>query len=546
MKPSRFWRDERGAIAILFAVGFAVLAMASALAIDAGSLYFERRKLQSAVDLASISAATNPARATEIAASVLVDAGVLAPNSTTGLTVVTGNYDRSRPLQTRFQPNATPLNAVSIELARPGTLHFARLIGSAPLTAARGLAYADAQVSFSLGSRLASLNAGIVNALLTTLLGTNVSLSIMDYRALADVQIDLLTFLDALGMEMGLTALNYDQLLKTEARSGVIAKALASITNGPVRTIVSSLGLTSNGNSIPLSKLLNLGKLGGLEVGSASEVADVKVSLLELLTAAASLANGTNQVALNVGANVPGLLKLTVDLAIGEPAQGGGWFAIGPAGTVVRTAQLRLRIKAQLLGGATLQSAGVNLPVWLDVAHAEARVASAVCPSPSNPYGSATIHVRPGVLRLGVGELSNQQLHAFGTYPSQTSATLIDVLLLKITASALVEVGSTNAVALNFSSTDIQHGTLKTAKTKTIVGSLIDSLLGNLNIRVEVLGLGLGTPKVIIDALRALLAPLSALLDVVISSLLNILGVGLGEADVRVYGVSCTSPVLVG
>src|SRR5690606_13126158 len=190
----------------------------------------------------------------------------------------------TRALDQRFQPNVQPLNAVSVRLEREGTLHFARLMGTRPNTSARGIAHADAQVSFSLGSRLASLNAGVVNALLSTLLGSEISLSLLDYRALADVQVDLLSFLDALGIEMGLTALNYNQLLETEARTGIIAKALASITNGPVRTIVSKIGLTNQGNSIPLDKLLNLGKLGGLQVGSSSQVADINVSLLELLT----------------------------------------------------------------------------------------------------------------------------------------------------------------------------------------------------------------------------------------------------------------------
>ena len=546
MKPGHFWRDERGAFAVLFAFGFVVLAMASVLAVDVGSLYFERRQVQAGVDLAAITAASNPARAEAIAQTVLVDAGLLAPDSTEGLEVIAGNYNIARPLDQRFQPNVQPLNAVSVRLEREGTLHFAQLIGTRPITSARGIAHADAQVSFSLGSRLASLNAGVVNALLSTLLGSQVSLSLLDYRALADVQVDLFSFLDALGIELGLTALNYNQLLEAEARTGVIAKALAAITNGPVRTIISSLGLTSQGNAIPLDKLVNLGKLGGLQVGSSSQVADLNVSVLELLTAAAALADGTNQVSLGVGANVPGLANLSVDLVIGEPPQGGGWFAIGSAGTVIRTAQIRLRINASLLGGPVLLGAGVHLPLWLDVAHSEAQVASAVCPSPSAPNGSAIINVRPGVLRLGVGELNNQQLHAFGTYPPQTEATLVNVLLLKIRASALVDVGATKTIPLNFSSADIGAATLKTARTSTIVGSLVDSLFSKLTIHVDVLGLGLSSPTVITQALRALLSPLAALLDLVINTLLTILGLGIGEADVRVYGVSCTTPVLVG
>ena len=46
------------------------------------------------------------------------------------------------------------------------------------------VAKAEAQAVFAVGSRLASLNGGIVNQLLSGLLGTSVSLSVMDYNAL--------------------------------------------------------------------------------------------------------------------------------------------------------------------------------------------------------------------------------------------------------------------------------------------------------------------------------------------------------------------------
>ena len=102
-------------------------------------------------------------------------------------------------------------------------------------------------------------------------------------------------------------------------------------------------------------------------------------------------------------------------------------------------------------------------------------------------------------------------------------------------------------IVLQFSPDDIAAGTLKTARTQTIASSLVTSLFANLDLRVQLdlLGIGLNL-NVIAASLRALLAPLALPLDALLASLLQTLGMGLGEADVRVYGVQCSDPVLVG
>lgn len=541
-----FRRDERGNMAILFAFGFTVSAVVSAVAVDAASLYHERRLLQAGVDLAAISAAADPSRATEIAQSVLAGARLLAPASTDGLSVVTGRYDPGiADIAGRFIPGATPANAVAVRLERQGTLHFAGHFAPVPLIDAGGIASVTPEVSFSLGSRLASLNGGLANAVLSGLLGTSVALTVADYAALAGARVDALSFLDALGQQLAVTSGTYDDLLSMSADAGAIAAALAELTAGPARTALQTLAGGGAGHTVPLADFVSLGRLGGLQLGSGGAV-DLSLSALEILSAAAAMADGDRQVSLNLGAGVPGLVSLGLDLSIGEPPQGGGWFAVGPAGTVVRTAQLRLRLRAQLLGGPILLGAGVNLPLWLDLAHAEAQVVSASCPSPLAPHGSATIAVRPGAARLGLGVLSDAALQDFGLPPPQVPVHLVNVLLLKITGTAHVELAQTTPILLDFSSAEIGAGTLKTARTETLVSSLVGTLLGDLDLTVSVLGIGLASPAVIAQTLRNLLAPLAPTLDLTIAGTLGALGLGVGEADVRVYGVRCDHAVLVG
>lgn len=533
-------------MAVLFAFGFTLAAMVSAVAVDAASLYFERRQLQAGVDLAAISAAADPSRAVEIAQSVLVEAGLLAPASTDGLVVETGRYNPSNPDVTkRFSVGATPANAVSVSLKRSGTLHFAGHFAPTPTLGARGVAAVEPEVTFSIGSRLASFNAGLTNALLSQLLGTTVSLSVMDYNALLAAHVDAFAFLDALAFELGITAGTYDDVLALEPRAGVLAKALARLTTGAARTALTNIGLAGQGSPVPMGKLLTLGRLGALELGSSSAAPDALLSTFELLSAAAAMADGKQQLSAGVGASVPGLVSLSVDLGVGEPAQGGRWFAIGGAGQELRTAQTRLRLRSRLLGGAILLGAGVHLPIWLDLAHAEARVAGATCPSQSLPNGSARIEVRPGVLRLVVGELSDAGVYDFGALPPAGGVRVLDVLLLKIDVSAATEMASTQAVPLTFSSADIGAGTARTARSGTPITSLTGSLFDTLNIHVSVLGIGLAPPAIIAQALRTLFAPLAPVLDTVVVSLLSTLGLGIGEADVRVYGVRCTRAVLV-
>lgn len=544
----RFRRDERGNIALLFAFGFTLSALVSALAVDAASLYHARRHLQAGVDLAAISAASDPSRAAEIARSVLADARLLPEAGTEGLRVTTGHYDPAiADIGQRFRPGATPLNAVEVQLERPGELHFAAGFAPSLRIGARGVAAVTPQVAFSVGSRLASLNGGLVNSVLSSLLGTTISLNALDYRALADARIDAFSFLDALAQQLGVTAGSYDDLLAMRAGAGTIARTLASLTNGTARTALTALGGSGQGNMVSIGKLIALGTMGRHQIGSGG--VGINFSVLDLLTGAAAIADGKNMISLPLGASLPGLVKLELSLRVGEPPQGGGWFAIGPQGTVLRTAQLRLRLRVELLGGSILGSAGVKVPLWLDLAHSEAMVAAATCPTAAAPKGKASIAVRPGALRLALGEMSDASLANFGSTPALAPVRLIDVLLLlRVNAAGMIEIAQSNPILLDFSSPDIAAGVLKTARTTTIASSLFGSLFSNLHIEPQILGisLGLGSESAIVKALGALLAPLGPVLDLTVNGVLATLGLGIGEADIRVHAVRCDNPVLVG
>lgn len=554
MSLRRFATDARGNIAVLFAVGFALSAMIGAIAVDAAALYYERRTIQNGVDLAALAAAADTSQASSIARASLVEAGLLKASSTAGLTVTPGHYnpDPNLPSQDRFRGGQIPLNAVRVTFEREGHLNFAQGWAPPPMIGATAIATVTPEVSFSIGSRLAGLNEGVVNALLGPLLGGKVSLSLMDYNSLLNAKVDIFTFLDALAVKLNLSAGTYNELLAANASGGILASALQAVLTGTEQVAASKLvASVGQGATVALSKLFELGGLGDLKIGSSGgKDLFAGVSALEIITAAAGIANGGKQVGLALSAGLPGLLGIDAQLAIGEPPQGAGWYAVGAVGTVVRTAQLRLKLLVKVLGSGVLLDVPIRLPIYIEAAHSEATVAAAACPTATNRYGSATILTRPGALRVILGEVSASSFGNFNTAPVIGLADLLAVKLLGITvlevqASSLIEIAQTTPVPLNFSSSDIASGTLKTAKTSTPISSLTNSLLSNLKLYVPILGLGLNLSSLTI-LLKAIISPLAPVLDLVVNSLLKTVGLSLGEADVRVYGVRCTHPVLVG
>lgn len=554
MNLRRFRRDTRGNIAVLFAMGFAISALVGAVAVDAAALYHERRVLQNGVDLAALAGATDFNRARQLAHLALEDAGLLAAGSDAGFDVATGHYDANPAVapERRFVVNATPINAVRVSLSRPGTLHFARGWTQSPTLGAQGLATLTPQVAFSVGSRLASLNGGIANSVLNGLLGTSVSLTAMDYNGLLGAQVELFGFLDALAQQVHVSAGTYNDLLAANANHGQIAAALARVLTGSGRSAAQTVANAAGHNGVvPLGRLLKLGKLGDLAIGSGSQAAlFTSISAMELLSASAALGNGTHQVALALTAGVPNLVGMSAALAVGEPPQGGSWYAMGPTGTVVRTAQMRLKLIATILGSGTLAGVPIRLPLYLELAHSEAIAIAATCPTSGSPRGTAVIRVKPGALRLRIGDVDAAAFGNFAATPALTLAKLLEVKVLGITvlqvlAASLVEIAQTNPVSLPFSSADMAAGTIRTAHVTTPIASLTTSLIDNMTLQVPILGLGLNLTSLRV-LLRTILLPLAPVLDATISRLLEALGVKVGEADVVVYGVRCSQPVLVG
>lgn len=572
-----FLPESQGNISTLFALILPVGLALAAIAVDAGSLYLERREAQSITDLAAIYGAANIGNAEAAVLATLGDNGqqgvvlqdgnslLLGQISARAVWVEKGRYTANPSVapSSRFVAGATPPNAVKVTYRKRGTTYFgAALVKEVSMTTT-AVAAAHAEAAFSVGSRIASLNEGILNDLLTKLIGTNVSLSLMDYNALLNANANVLSFLDALATDLSIPAGTYNDVLASDVTIGQIATALAAVNHENAADVVLAklFGAANAGAlKVPLSHLIDLGSVGKLALGQGAAGFDADIGLMELLSSAAAIANGSNQVALNLNQNVGGLTAIKLDLAIGEPPQGGTFFGIGETGKIVRTAQTRLKIEAAvstagLLGGKL--GATIRLPIYVELAYAEAQIKKISCPTGRPSSAVVTVAARPGIADLYIGDVNPGEFKNFTKKPQVSPATLVradtlGLVRIDVTGKSHVEIGNLNPTSKTFNKTEIDNGVVKTVSTRDITQSLAASLFGELSLGVEVkalgllpLGLVLPTDLAVIGALSSILSGVTAPVDTLLYNVLSAIGVRVGEADIRVTGVSCGRSVLV-
>lgn len=575
----RLLREKRANFAVMTALCAPVALVLMAFAVDQGALFNERRAAQSIVDLGAITAAANLANVETAVLTTLKDNGIssvavqkdgttVAPTATKAVVqIVPGRYAglSSIAAGSRFEAGKLPYNAVRVFLKKQGTLYFGTSLMAPPVIGTMATANAQAQATFSVGSRLLSVNNGLLNALLKGLVGGNISLSVMDYNSLIAADINVLSFVDALAVQLNMSGVSYSDVLASKASIGQIATAMANVPglgNTAKLALQSVASKATSTVQIPLSHLVDLGSVGRLGLGQKPSGLGVDTSAMGMLTAAASLANGTNQAQLDLGVTVPGLTATTLNVAIGEPMQSSPWLAVGEAGTVVRTAQTRIKLLASVTvgnsyigGGTSLLS--VTLPLHIEIAYAEAKLTDISCPTGRPESIKVTIATRPGVVEAHLAASSadgNPGAFADFTKPQSfynteiAAVRLLLVPLLSVKGSAAFAMTNMNSTDLVFNYSDITAKTIKTVSTQNLTQSLTTSLVNNLSLTANVLGLPinlsalLGTVK---PAVVALLNSVTAPVDALVYNVLAALGVSVGQADVRVTGATCGRSVLV-
>ncbi len=543
-----FARNEHGGIALISAVAMSALLGTTALVVDMGSVFLQTRRLQGTADLAALAAARDLDHAE---AAALATARANGWDGPLTVTVEKGRYADSQAVaaQARFQPGGTDPDAVRVRIESQTPLYFGKTFtgrDSQPIARAATAARADL-ASFSIGTRLASLDGGLANALLGGLTGSNVSLSVMDYDALANADVDLFDYLDALKTELNLTAATYDEVLDARLSTGKALQALSRALADKGQTRASNAARTlanAAGDRTPaqMTRLFDPGPYGAQSRVLGGSGAKVQLDALNLSKAVLQLANGARQVQLDLGAAVPGVANLTAWLAIGEPPNNAPWMTITSSrDVIVRTAQTRLYLEAKVGGSGLLAPAQVKLPILVEAASGAAKLKSMSC-----AQDEAALDVAPGLGSLMVGEIDTDKLDDFRTPLTPAPATIAKAPLFSVTGKASASLGGQAWQTVRFRQDEVRGRVVKTVSTNDLAQATVSTLLGNLKLDANILGLNLGLGEsALTGAVGALLTPLARPLDDVLNSLTGLVGVRLGQADVRMNGLHCRDAALV-
>lgn len=537
--------DKKASVTILTAGGLLMMIGAAALAVDVGSLYLGKRKLQGVADAAAMASATAIDNPTPRAnAAILANADGNARVRT--LTPGTYSADAATEVSQRFVAGGSTPNAIQVVLVKDAPLFFGRFLTGHATTeiAAKATAAKLDVAAFSIGSRLAAVQGGLPNALLSGLAGTNLNVSLMDYNALVGANIDILAFSNALRTQAHLSAATFGETLNSQVTLPQALSALAAVTGDPTAAAaLRSMALKVPATTIRLSDLIDLGPLKGLNRVDPSK--PVAVDSYAVAREMLEIANGQRQVALDLGLAVPGVASSKLTLAIGQRPSHSPWLAVANDGsTIVRTAQSRLYLDTKLAGAAALGLISLRLPIYVELAQAQAKLSAISCPNGA-AHARVTLDVMPAVGEVSIADIETGTLADFTNPVVKRRALIAHAALVDVTGQSSVTLGGVNWQSVPFSADDIAAHRVLTVSTNDVTQGVATSLISGIDLRATALGLGLNLSTVTATVGGALNVA-APTLDGIVEQVTGLLGVHVGQADTQINGVRCGTPALVG
>lgn len=498
----------------------------TALAVDTGRLWFERRQLQSIADIAALEAAKD-AGCGGNAGSLLADAqAAAARNGFAGSLADAPNRVEVGGLATvaglRKFTAGTTLDAVHVVVNRtvPASLVLGGLFGNNVTIMAEATAQADpSQAIFSAGSYLLRIDTttqdvSLLNSLIGGLLGGSLSLDAVAYKGLASTEVNLAQLLQA-----SATVGSVDELLTADLTVaqvlGLTATALsrqtaldASVTAG-LQTLLSA---DMNDLNVKLGDVLNVAAPGSEAAATAG------INVFDLITTTILVANKQHAVSMPVAVNLPGLLSVNAQIDIIQPPQ----IAVGPAGinpatgqwcTQTRTAQLdvRVAVNAPLLG-----LADVDLGLGVQLAQGSAHLNSLVLAPGKN---QAVIGARSGIASIVLTNAAN-------TGPA--TIKLLGLTLANIGVNIPIQPAHDTDLVYDVSTPVADHLPMMQSINSSL-GDSLGSALSNPNaITIELL------PDLLGGLLDSILSPI---LSVVVGPLLGTIGSSLLDPLLKLLGI---------
>lgn len=563
-------RRQRGAVGLMAALTLGLALLFMLLVIDTGRLYLEQRKLQRVADMAALEAVSASADCLGASGSALAMARRAATRNghpdEAGRTLLAecGSVETGANGVRVFHSDASKSEAIRVTAGHDVATSIAAgawaLLGGAPVPSRTHL---QAQATAGrAGPTVARLNirsslavidtakSSQLNALLGALLGTQLQLGVAQWQGLLDANLNLLRFLDALAVQVKVSAGNYNELLQQTVQLGDVLDVMAQVAQQD-NALVNLSGLVDLSLAAKNAGGIVLGDLLNIHNGTTQAGLDASLQVLQLVQGMIQLANSQHAVEATLPISVLGLANVTTRLKIIEPPQ---FSAIGDptlalpgapqaAGQIyVRTAQTRLLLKVDLgplLGGLNLGIIQLlpnpSLDVGVEVASASSHVIDHDCSAPASKR--LRVANDAAAVKLMIGTIDSA---AF--FSSQTPADAAPLVLLRVLgidiglgANSPVFAQSETYDFLKPPDLDQTPAASRTMNTQNIVASLGKTLAGlELTPRIPLVSLLLDLVTGLIGGL------LGSLLDPLLNNLLALLGIDLNQITVEA-ALSCHS-----
>ena len=373
----RSW--QRGAIGLMAAGPMAVALVFMLLAVDSGRLYLEKRKVQAIADTAALEAA---GLGGQCGSNTTANAYAVQNAARNGFTIVAGG---SRALVVTcgtlvtnasnlrvFTPDATKNDAIRVVASSAVATSIANgiwnLFNGVPLATQTTLsatavaAQAPPVAQLTIRNNLLSLDTSqspALNAVFANLLGGGLSISAAGWQGILGTNVNLLSYLDQLAIQLKVTAGDYTTLLTTAASAtDLVQAAVTLLQKGGTGVLANVNDILAIAAIAPNTKVLTVGNLLNVATGTPMAALNSTVQLFDLLQAVAQLSNSKSAVSAAVQVGLPGLASLSIQTkvieppqlsAIGNPALAKAGLANNPPTNQisVRTAQVRTLVVLQ-------------------------------------------------------------------------------------------------------------------------------------------------------------------------------------------------------
>ena len=400
MSP-RLGSRQRGAIGLMAAGTLAVALVFMLLAVDSGRLYMEKRRLQSIADTAALEAAgrgglcTPSTTANDYAVQNATRNGftVVAGDTSRGLAVTCGSLVTNASNGRVFSADPTKNDAVRVIATRSVVTSIAsglwNMFSGVPvstqmtLSATAVAAYAPPVAQLTIRSSLASVDSTkspLLNLVIGNLLGGSLSITAAGWNGILQTNVNLLSYLNQLAINLGVTAGDYTTLLNTAVSATDLINAAVMVLqqNGSaVQAVVNDV--LSIKAIAPNSKVLTVGSLLNVATGTPAAALNSSVQLFQLLETVAQLSNSKTAVSVATQVNIPVVGSVSIQTqviqppqmsAIGNPVLAKAGLANTPPTNqiFVRTAQVRTLVVVQapilkVVSGVSSILSGLTTPV---------------------------------------------------------------------------------------------------------------------------------------------------------------------------------------